>query len=92
MNPFDEFLKSEGWLRFRPQYKGKKCIDIEDYENYNISTFGPLEYRWKNERFNFWIYWGLYIKDHPPKYFVIRTGDITDYFEPTKENYFKLIL
>lgn len=91
MTQFDSFLLSKGWKRYRCEWKGKKQIEIEDWESSFISTYGPLEYRYRHEKYPFAIYWGLYLKGHHPKYFVIRHGDERDYFEPTQEQYLKLI-
>lgn len=90
---FNEFLISKGWRRYTEEWvkvgNERMMLFTEDYENYYVSTYGPLTYTWKHDSYYFNIYWGLHIVGHSPKFFILNAE--TEYFETTEEGYNKII-
>ena len=86
---FGKYLIDNGFKRYRYEWVGhgkeKKRVFTEDYESESVSSLGMLEYTYRRD--GVWCYWGLNIKGHHPKFFIISTTgkpeddyfDISDY-------------
>ncbi len=78
---FGKYLIDNGFKRYRYEWHGhgkeKKQVFTEDYETESVSSLGMLEYTYRRD--NVWCYWGLNIKGHSPKFFIIsNTGKAED--------------
>ncbi len=82
---FGKYLIDNGFKRYRYEWHGhgkeKKQVFTEDYETESVSSLGMLEYTYR--RNDVWCYWGLNIKGHHPKFFIISTTgrEEDDYFD-----------
>lgn len=61
---FQKYLVEQGFKRTKSEYK---TGEVEDYESYYISTYGPTEYTF--ERGDLFFFWGLGVKDYGVYYY-----------------------